>query len=155
MGIELILPGPPEPTGVEVVTGSVFGARVPVVLRVFDTNAAGNMDDIGDYAVELETGSDEWAQLKNALAYCGITEDAKTWLAKTPKEEALKALKKWICEVLIPKFVAAVNKFRTGQASSPTVPYATFEELVEDAVVRKIVYGRNPDGTVTASLPAA
>lgn len=152
MGIELVLPTSPK-IGLEVFRADIFGSPEAVYARIYTTDAAGNMDNVGDYALKVEAGSKDTDQLKAILAYCGIVADPVEWLAKTNKEDAVKAITKWVREKFIPALTAAVNKFITGNATSPAVPYKTVEEMIQDVVVAKIVWNVSADGSVNASIP--
>lgn len=83
--------------------------------------------------------------LSQILTYCGITQDAKAWLASTPRTQAVQAIIKWTREKFIPKLLTSLNKL----AIAPAAPFPTEIALLEDAL-KWTEIGAGPDGKFTA-----
>ena len=146
MGIEFVLPTNPK-VGIEVYFTEIVNKHY---VRIYSTDPNGVMDNVGDFSFQLSIGhGDKYADLGLILKYCGIQDDPVAWLAKMNKEDAIKALLKYITEYLIPTLVNAVNQFISGKPSNPTVPYATPEELFQDIVIWHLKYNIGPDGKIT------
>jgi hypothetical protein len=109
--------------------------------------------------------SSEEDQLGNILKYCGAALDtnangfvdameARAWLARTPKEEVVNAIRKWLNEVFFPALSAAVNKFVSALTNPAPAgeTYVDFEAAMKDIVGRRMTYSVGADGKVSFSI---
>jgi hypothetical protein len=103
----------------------------------------------------FNSGSSDWDQIAEILKYSGINPPSyEGWLNDTPKDVALKAVIKWIREVLIPKLAALINgNVATAGTTAPvsTTPFANTTQFME-AIVGSIKWSVGADGKVTGTV---
>lgn len=152
--------------GIEIVDFDPFPGTIDC--RVFIGSALGVLPEkfTARFTIDDASSSDE-DQLGSILKYCGVPIDtnangyvddveARAWLLRTPKDEAVKTIEKWLREIFFIKLAEVINKLLNlagaGVSTTTGEPYADFEALLKDVVARRMIPLNMTDGRVAFTL---